>query len=213
MSTSATNLLPSFSSSNLAYGRDNVTLPLVQVSEDRSGDWSSGTSPARYNEFDIPTDGNSLYHSYVGYPESLQSLPIFRIMYTPENVQLIRSMVMNGTEGVDPQGRKIWPSDRMICAMMSNVIQNGTRKSVGDIYSRYIIPAGDPRNDIVDLNKMTATLLIQGIRDEYETIANNERLSIWDTVLGDFNRQGLRSYPPLKMRRREPQRMMFNMNY
>lgn len=190
------------------YGRDNIT-PNFPTSHDASGDWSALDK----DTFDIPTAGNALYYAYAGYPQSIASLPLLQKMFTTENVQCIRDMVTKGCQGLDPYGRQIWASDRMICDMMSNVIQNGTRKYVGDIHSRYIIPVSDPRNDISDLNKMTATLLIQGLRDEYETIQNNERLSIWDTVYGDFNRQGLRSFPPLKMRNKTPQRMMFNMNY
>jgi len=42
---------------------------------------------------------------------------------------------------------------------------------------------------------------------------NNKKLSIWNSVYGEFNEKGLRAHPPIKIRKKRPQRMMFNMNY
>jgi hypothetical protein len=42
----------------------------------------------------------------------------------------------------------------------------------------------------------------------------NSKLSVWDaTLLGDFNPHGLRQFPPIKLRQRGPDRMLFHMKY
>jgi hypothetical protein len=42
---------------------------------------------------------------------------------------------------------------------------------------------------------------------------NNKKLTIWTTVLGDFNEHGLRSYAPIKIRENNINKVRFNMNY
>ena len=42
---------------------------------------------------------------------------------------------------------------------------------------------------------------------------NNAKLTVWTTVLEDFNEHGLRSHSKIKLRENRPQPMMFNMNY
>ena len=41
----------------------------------------------------------------------------------------------------------------------------------------------------------------------------NEKLTIWTTLLGDFNEHGLRQYPPIKLRNKRPDPMLFHMRY
>jgi hypothetical protein len=42
---------------------------------------------------------------------------------------------------------------------------------------------------------------------------NNSKLTIWTTVLGDFNEHGLQSHPKIKLREKRPAPLQFNMNY
>ena len=50
------------------------------------------------------------------------------------------------------------------------------------------------------------------IRNTYEMQKCNYNMDIWNgTLYGDFNKAGLRQHPPIKIRERHPQYMMFNM--
>jgi hypothetical protein len=42
---------------------------------------------------------------------------------------------------------------------------------------------------------------------------NNRKLTIWTSVLGDFNNHGLRQYTDLKIREKNINKVRFNMNY
>ena len=44
-------------------------------------------------------------------------------------------------------------------------------------------------------------------------IEANKKLTIWNTVYGDFNKEGLRGHSQIKIREKHPQYMAFNMNY
>jgi hypothetical protein len=93
------------------------------------------------------------------------------------------------------------------------VYRFGTRTDIGAIYSKDTIPNIEERNDIRNFINQTITIVVSAIRDEIEMTENNKKLSIWDTVLGDFYSQGLRQHPPIKLRNKHPQYMAFNMNY
>jgi hypothetical protein len=59
----------------------------------------------------------------------------------------------------------------------------------------------------------TINLIVNDVKNNLETEENNKKLTIWTTVYGDFNEQGLRSHPPIKIRNKKPASMQFNMNY
>jgi hypothetical protein len=91
--------------------------------------------------------------------------------------------------------------------------QNSTRPNIGDIYTKDTIPLDQSRNDIREINNQTINVIVCAIRDEVDTIENNKKYSIWSSLYGDFNKHSLRAHPPIKIRRRNPQRFAFNMNY
>jgi hypothetical protein len=95
---------------------------------------------------------------------------------------------------------------------MSAVYENFTPET-GDIYSRYNIPKAqetDYIQRIIDevINIITTDVKVNLGMEEY-----NKNLSIWTTVLGDFNLHNLRSHSKIKLRERRPQPMAFQMNY
>ena len=96
---------------------------------------------------------------------------------------------------------------------MSNIIQNANRTEIGSIYSRYIIPQKEPRNDVRTINQQTVQAIVNMLRSQFEIEENNKKLTIWNTMYGDFNKEGLRAHPPIKLRNRHPQYMAFNMKY
>ena len=54
---------------------------------------------------------------------------------------------------------------------------------------------------------------MHAIKNDFGMEAANKKLSIWDSVLGDFNEKGLRGHDIIKIKKNRPQPMMFNMNY
>ena len=57
------------------------------------------------------------------------------------------------------------------------------------------------------------SLLVRNIRNDLEMQANNSKLTIWTTLLGDFNEHGLRQHAPIKIRNKRPDPMLFHMRY
>lgn len=155
------------------------------------------------------------YHrdSIAGYSYTYDKDPAIRYLFSSDNLQTLSKNITTALRGVDPQGRDIVVAQDRILSVLSSVFWNGTRERIGDIYTRYVIPDCYPRNDLQTINFQTMNIIVSAIKDEYDTIANNKRLTVWNTLLGDFNTNGLRSHPPLKIRKKFPQRMMFNMNY
>lgn len=94
-----------------------------------------------------------------------------------------------------------------------NTVYDAYRPSTGDIYSRYTIPSDENANYIDEIINQTIQIIVTQIKDTLIMEQTNSNLTIWTTVLGDFNKQGLMSHPPIKIRNRKPQTMQFNMNY
>ena len=86
---------------------------------------------------------------------------------------------------------------------------------IGDIYSRYIISGiEEQRNDVRDMIDRTIEIITSDVKDSYDTIKNNNSLSIWNTLYGDgVNKAGLRQTAKIYTRERYPQRMAFFENY
>jgi hypothetical protein len=160
-----------------------------------------------------PDIRNTNSYAFVGYDTTYDDLELTQQVFSPENISRLSSIITQATSDLDPYGRKIVVPAQRIAEVLSSVFRYGTRAHVGDIYTRYIIPQERARNDLDNINLQTLNVILSTVRDEYETIRNNKQLSVWTTVLGDFNKNGLRAHDVLKIRRKMPQRMMFNMNY
>jgi hypothetical protein len=96
--------------------------------------------------------------------------------------------------------------------MMSEVF-NKNRPQLGNGYFMYNIPAAEPRNDYETMKKMVIEMIFNNIKTEYEMDENNRKLTIWTSVLGDFNKHGLRQYTDLKINEKNINKVRFNMNY
>lgn len=134
-------------------------------------------------------------------------------LFSKKNLEYLSNTISEALQGVDPQNRKIIVPDDKICNILNTVYEKGTRPNIGDIHSRYIIEPIQTRNDIKDINNQTIGIIVSAIRDELETTENNKTLTVWNTLYGDFNPVGLRQHPIIKIRKRHPQYMAFNMNY
>lgn len=151
--------------------------------------------------------------SIAGYDETYGNDPAIGYLFSGDNLDRLSAGITAALRGTDPEGRDIVVARDRILSVLSSVFWDSPRERVGDIYTRYVIPDCYPRNDLQSFNLQTMNIIVSAVKDEYDTIASNKRLTVWNTLLGDFNTNGLRAHPPLKIRRKFPQRMMFNMNY
>lgn len=153
---------------------------------------------------------DSNYMRYVGYREQ-QSLCI-QDYFSDKTVDMISNKISELLMGVHPQNKKLVVSKDVITSIMSNIYQN-YRPETGDIYSRYIIPTRTPNDMVQDMINQTIESITSQVRSDYQMRENNAKLTVWTTVLGDFNTFGLRQHAPIKIRNKRPNPMEFNMRY
>lgn len=153
-------------------------------------------------------DDNFIRH--VGYSEDNICIKKY---FDISTINTISHKVTELLQGVDPQNRSIIVPKSTILSVM-NDIYNSYRPPTGDIYSRYIIPSGTSTTSYVqNMIDQVIEVITSDIRNNLEMEENNKKLSIWTTVYGDFNAHQLRQHPPIKIRKKRPQPMAFQMNY
>ena len=159
------------------------------------------------------TSYNGGYMANVGWEETNDGNCEVQSLFSTAILESISQAITRNLTGVDPEGRPIIVSHENIASVVSNVYRFGTRQNVGDIHSRYIVPQAQARCDMRSIINQTINIITSQIRNEMEMAQNNKKLTVWTTLLGDFNKEGLRSHAPIKIRRKHPQYMAFNMNY
>ena len=63
------------------------------------------------------------------------------------------------------------------------------------------------------MNDQVINIITSDVKNNLGMDQCNSKLTIWTTVLGDFNDAGLRSHPPIKLKERRPTTMLFHMRY
>lgn len=149
------------------------------------------------------------YVRFVGYNNFNIDLNYY---YSKENVGIISKEITNLLKGVDPDNRPIIVPDRTILNILDSVYRS-YRPQTGDIYARYNIPGSENLGYIEEMIDQAIEIIVSDVKNNLEMEENNRKLTVWTTVLGDFNEQGLRSHPNIKIRERRPTPMLFNMNY
>jgi hypothetical protein len=153
------------------------------------------------------------FKQHVGWSETIKDHPNYCELWGSKKLLQIQQKITQLLEGLRSDGRQIIVPVSTIGNVMSQVYETH-RPQVGDIYSRYIQEdVESERNDNRDIVDRTIEIVVTQIRNEYEIAQNNNKLTIWSTLYGDFNKQGLRAHPPIKIRKRRSDRMMFHMNY
>jgi hypothetical protein len=137
---------------------------------------------------------------------------LVRMLFTKYTINIIKQKVSDYLQGIDRKGRRIIPSDRIVTDALYGVFQSYQPDQVGDIYSRYLVTDVN-RDDYSAIVDMTISLLYRGIQTDLEMANANEKLTVWTTILGDFNEHGLRSHPILYMKEKRPDPFLFNMRY
>jgi hypothetical protein len=147
---------------------------------------------------------------YVGWDETVNNS--FNVLFDKAKILEIQNKITQLLEGVEPSGRPILVPTNTIISVLFQCYESNTPIQ-GDLYSRYIQPDYANRDDLDKIVNNAINIIVSHVRTDYGTLACNRRLSIWNTVLGDFNKEGLRAHPQIKLRKKRPEPMQFNMNY
>ena len=162
-----------------------------------------------YSAYDDRLDLNQ----YVGWDTITVWNPLTQKLFTKTTVHVIQQNVADYLTGVDANGRRIIPSDRVVITALFGIFREHAPRT-GDIYGRFLVVDESKRDDYAYIVDKTISLLVQGIRDDLGMAEQNQKLTIWTTVLGDFNEHGLRQHPPLKINNgKRPDPMLFHMRY
>ena len=170
------------------------------------------------NRNDIPTKrqyDNKLdvnQYKFVGWDQQANYNPIINKLFTKQTIQTIQSKTSEYLTGVDSKGRRIVPSEDVVVEALYGVFDNYLPET-GDIYGKYLVRNGQKVDHYSYIVDMTISLLVRGISTELGMEQNNQKLTIWTTVLGDFNEHGLRQYPPIKVKDKRPDPFLFHMRY
>jgi hypothetical protein len=160
---------------------------------------------------------NKLYNEnvdsnqYVGWEQQVSWNSFLSKLFSKQTVKVIQEKTSEYLRGLDDQGRKIVPTEKVVENALYGVFNN-YRPNTGDIYGKYTV-MDNSRDDYSYIIDQTISLLVRGIRTDIEMQNNNSKLTIWTTLLGDFNEHGLRQYAPIKVRNKRPDPMLFHMRY
>lgn len=138
--------------------------------------------------------------------------PLVQRLFTKTTVSVIQGKTSEYLSGIQQNGKRIIPSERVVVAALYGIFKN-FHPTTGDIYGKYTVTDQIGRDDYSYIVDQTISLLVQGIRDEMGMVENNQKLTIWTTLYGDFNAHGLRQFPPIKINNKRPDPMLFHMRY
>ena len=133
-------------------------------------------------------------------------------LFSPENIKLISRKVTQLLMGVDPKNRPIIVPDKTIGSVLSSVFSTFVPQNIGDINSRFILPCNEPCSNNQAIIDQAIEIIVSDVRNNLGVEQCNETLSIWDSVLGDFNRHGLMPHPQIKINNNKLP-TQFNMMY
>lgn len=153
---------------------------------------------------------NDNYLRYVGWSVSEQ--PFDRKFFSKETVEIIKRKTTDLLKCLRSDKRPIIVTDRVIGHMMSQIYST-YRPQLGNMYTMLTITAAEPRDDMKTLIDLTVEAIYRTIATETQMEENNKRLTVWTSVLGDFNEHGLRQYTTIKTVKDNINKVRFNMNY
>jgi hypothetical protein len=174
------------------------------------------------NSSEIPVGNNASYLSqteqytdlnnyrYVGWNQT-QTSGVLQF-FNHSNLLLIQKKITELLEGVHPENKKIVVAIPVISGVLSEVFENFTPET-GSIYSRYTISSESLFDYYNHMTNQAIEIIVQNVKAQMGMDENNKKLTVWTTVLGDFNSHGLRSHGKIKVLNKRPDPMQFNMNY
>ena len=153
---------------------------------------------------------NNNFLRNVGYAEDSQTKKLFE----PKNIEIISKKITELLMGVDPDNRPIIVPNNRILNVIDSVNANYVPQVGGDIYSRYNILSDDNcPSYIQQIIDHSIEIIVSDVRNNLGMEEYNKKLSVWTTVLGDFNEKQLRGHDVIKVRERRPNPMQFFENY
>jgi hypothetical protein len=150
---------------------------------------------------------NDQYLKHVGYTDTNAAISAF---FSHETAVFIQQKILELLREFYPAG-VIVPIERIIDIM--NQVYEAYRPSTGDIMTRYVIASDENSNCVDEMINQVIQIIVPQVKDNLLMDQRNSQLSIWSSLYGTFNEQGLRQHAPIKTRERRPQTMLFNMNY
>lgn len=153
---------------------------------------------------------NNQFMKFVGYDDSF--MPTMRLLFSTPTMQYIQREIYRRSKIYFPQGVLV-PCEN-IASVLDSVYSNFAPPT-GSIYSRYTIPTEDTAvnsyaTDIID---QTIRIILDDVTNTLGIEKNNRSLDVWNSVLGDFNKKGLRSHSEIKVRNNKPPSALFFENY
>ena len=149
------------------------------------------------------------FNRFVGYKQGYD----YHLYFDPKTVSIISKKITELLMGVDRYNRPIIVPDKTILNIMDTV-KLYFRPQTGDIYSRYNIPNGENcPSYIQQMVDQTIEIIVSDVRNNLETEEYNRSLTVWTTLLGSFNKHGLRGHDVIKIQEKRPNPFQFNMNY
>ena len=170
------------------------------------------------NEIDSPCNYDKIFDSNYYRYSIWQSNTAVKRLFSKQILEATQKKITHLLKGVHPDGRDILVPIETIGSVFSQFLANSpTNRELGDIYSRYTIENPNEKGLVQSIVERSMAVIVKTITNEYGMIENNKKLSIWTTVLGDFNKHGLNSFSQSQItgaiRKKRPQTMAFNMNY
>lgn len=152
------------------------------------------------------------YMRYVGYEQSGGDFLCIKKLYSRENIDYISKKITQLTKGLRSDNKLIIVTDEVICDVLSTV-QNTFVPRTGDIYSRYTILDSETKTPFERIVEIAIEVIYSSLKNQMGVDKCNKNLTIWNSLLGDFNKQGLIQHPPIKVRKKKTQSMFFFENY
>lgn len=117
---------------------------------------------------------------------------VYYTFFSKSNVEFISFEITKRLAGVHPEGKNIIVPTEKIISVMDSIWVNTFR---------------DPDK----MTMMAISYIVNYIKDEFQTEAQNKQLSIWVTNFGEET--GLRQHPKIKLREKGPNRFVFHSKY
>ena len=151
--------------------------------------------------------------THVGWDNDSHSNHVVNSLLSETNLKKVQHQITNLLEGVHPQNKKMIVSLKDIASIMHPIIEQTNIKNAGYIQSSRFSD-GLSKNDFANIvNNETITTIVSKLKADYGIENHRNNLSIWSTLYGEHNKEGLRAHAPIKTREKHPQYMAFNMKY
>lgn len=146
--------------------------------------WNSDAAPAQYQDLFKDATVSFIQREVANYLMPLYEKPVL----VPPHV--VRQMITS-----------VWDKEA-----------GGDR---ADIYTAatFKLPEDEPGYDYQRIVRIVIQSITNQLKVEKEMENCNNKLNIWNTVLGDFNEAGLRAHPKIKLREKRPAAFQFHMHY